>query len=141
MYVDLADTLTAKLVGPTHDIWHQATEKRGNENDELSACVEQDTLTDEMVGLAAQMRRNAAEMESAVKERGRLLNSAETTLDGNLDATQRAVRDSRVIRTRRATNALPYGVHFTDSDKQMLPASRVATYPSMCCARPKPRRK
>lgn len=98
------DTLTAELVGLADDIRHQATKKRGKESDKLYACGEQDTLTDEMVGLAAQMRRNAAEMESAVKERGRLLNSAETTLDGNLDATQRAVRDSRVIRTRRATN-------------------------------------
>ncbi|KAK9839611.1 hypothetical protein WJX81_000780 [Elliptochloris bilobata] len=62
----------------------------------------QDTLTDEMVGLAAGLKRNAAAMEGAVKERGRLLDSAETMLDGNLDATKRSVRESKVIRTRGA---------------------------------------
>ena len=62
----------------------------------------QDSLTDEMVGLAAGLKRNAAAMEGAVRERGRLLDTAETMLDGNLDGTKRSVRESKVIRTRRA---------------------------------------
>lgn len=62
----------------------------------------QDTLTDEMVGLAAGLKRNAAAMEGAVRERGRLLDSAETMLDGNLHGTQRSVRESKAVRTRRA---------------------------------------
>lgn len=62
----------------------------------------QDTLTDEMVGLAAGLKRNAAAMEGAVRERGRLLDGAETMLDGNLHGTQRSVRESKAVRTRRA---------------------------------------
>jgi len=62
----------------------------------------QDTLTEEMVGLAAGLRANAAAMEGAVRERGRLLDGAEALLDGNLDATKRSVRESKAVRTRRA---------------------------------------
>lgn len=62
----------------------------------------QDTLTDEMLGLAAGLKRNAAAMEGAVRERGRLLDTAETMLDGNLHGTQRSVRESKAVRTRRA---------------------------------------
>ena len=72
-------------------------------------CI-QATLTDEMVGLAAGLKHNTAAMEGAVRERGRLLDSAETMLDGNLHGTQRSVRESKAVRTRRARDvpaALP----------------------------------
>ncbi len=60
------------------------------------------------MGLAAGLRANAAAMEGAVRERGRLLDGAEALLDGNLDATKRSVRESKAVRTRCAAPRPPH---------------------------------
>lgn len=57
----------------------------------------QESLTDQLVPMAAALKRNAQAMEQAVSERGSLLEESETVLDGNVAATGRAVRESKSI--------------------------------------------
>eukprot|EP00884_Botryococcus_braunii_P015626 jgi/Botrbrau1/2747/Bobra.0164s0027.1 len=57
----------------------------------------QESLTDQLVPMAAALKRNAQAMEQAVSERGTLLDESETVLDGNVAAAGRAVRESKVV--------------------------------------------
>jgi hypothetical protein len=60
----------------------------------------QENLTDQLVPMAAALRRNAQAMEQAVSERGALLEDSETVLDGNVAAAGRAVKESKVVYQR-----------------------------------------
>ncbi len=55
----------------------------------------QDTLTEEMVGLAAGLKRNARAMEAAVTKRGVLLADTDAAVEHNLAATKKSVKRSK----------------------------------------------
>lgn len=55
----------------------------------------QDTLTDDMVSLAAGLKRNAQAMEQAVAKRGTLLEETDTAIEHNLAATKKTVKRSK----------------------------------------------
>lgn len=57
----------------------------------------QDTLTEELVGLAAGLKRNAAAMQTAVADRGRLLEDADLALERNLEGAKQSAKQSKVI--------------------------------------------
>ncbi len=69
----------------------------------------QENLTDQLVPMAAALRRNAQAMEQAVSERGALLEDSETVLDGNVAAAGRAVKESKVVYQRCVLAHNPLG--------------------------------
>ena len=54
-------------------------------------------MTEELVGLAAGLKHNAAAMQNAVSNRGHLLEEADAALDANLAAAKRSSKDSKII--------------------------------------------
>ena len=57
----------------------------------------QDTLTDDLVGLAARLRSNAEAAAAAVARRGSLLDAAETTVDAARGAAARSVAEAKAV--------------------------------------------
>jgi len=57
----------------------------------------QETLTDDLVGLARQLRANAEAAGSAVAERDKLLRVAETQLDGAVEGAKRSVAEVKAV--------------------------------------------
>ena len=55
----------------------------------------QDTLTDEMVTLAAGLKRNAQAMQQSVTQRGALLEDTDAAIEHNLAATKKSVKRSK----------------------------------------------
>lgn len=55
----------------------------------------QDTLTDDMVTLAAGLKRNAQAMQQAVGRRGGLLEDTDAAIEHNLAATKKSVKRSK----------------------------------------------
>lgn len=60
----------------------------------------QDDLTEELVSLAAGLKRNAAAMQAAVSSRGRLLEDADVALEANLAAAKRSSKESQIVRRK-----------------------------------------
>ena len=60
----------------------------------------QDALTEEMVGLAAQLRRNAQAMQESVRRRGDTLDSTEDAINTSLSQAQRSSKASKAIKSR-----------------------------------------
>lgn len=60
----------------------------------------QETLTDELVGMAAAMRSSTAALEGRLAERGALLEDADDALQRSLDSTRRSRTRARRIVTR-----------------------------------------
>ena len=71
------------------------------------AWLLQDALTEELVGLAAGLKQNAAAMQKAVTDRGRLLEDADTALHDNLANVKRSAQESKVM-VRRCALILQY---------------------------------
>lgn len=69
----------------------------------------QDNLTDEMVALAAGLKRNAQAMQQSVAQRGTLLEETDETIEKNLAAAQTSVKRAKEEHTRLASSsqALP----------------------------------
>lgn len=64
----------------------------------------QETLTDELVGLAAAMKSNTLALETKVQERGRLLDGTEAALNESSLATKTAVEKAKAIHRRGRLN-------------------------------------
>lgn len=64
----------------------------------------QESLTDELVGLAAAMKSNTLALESKVHERGRLLDGTEMALNQSSYATKAAVVKAKAIHRRGRLN-------------------------------------
>ena len=60
-------------------------------------CGVQNALTEELVGMAAGLKRNAAAMQTAVADRGRLLEEADSALEHNLAGAVRSSKESKVM--------------------------------------------
>ena len=57
----------------------------------------QETLTDDLVGLARQLRANAEASGTAVAEREKLLRAAEGKLDGAVEGAKRSVAEVKAV--------------------------------------------
>lgn len=60
----------------------------------------QDDLTDEMVELAAGLKRNAQAMQQSVTQRGVLLEETDESIERNLAAAQKSVKRAKEEHTR-----------------------------------------
>ncbi|MCJ1422154.1 hypothetical protein MMC29_000033 [Sticta canariensis] len=90
---------------------------------QLSSCIatvadewaaargKQDTLTEELVGLAAGLKRNAAAMQTSVADRGRLLEDADLALERNLAGAKKSAKQCKVM-YRKCVWIAPWGPKF-----------------------------
>lgn len=62
--------------------------------------MSQDSLTDEMVALAAGLKRNAQAMQQAVKRREGLLDQTEDAVEDSLAQAQRSSKESKSLKVR-----------------------------------------
>lgn len=60
----------------------------------------QDDLTDEMVGMAARLKSTAQAMQQKVAERGTLLEETDESIERNLAAAQKSVKQAKEQHTR-----------------------------------------
>ncbi|GAX80000.1 hypothetical protein CEUSTIGMA_g7440.t1 [Chlamydomonas eustigma] len=81
----LAQTATSASTAMTH-----ATQKRLEHQEQL-----QDAITDDLVGMAAALKKSTLDMQAAVDRRGDLVNAAETNLVKSLDNAKEVVSKSK----------------------------------------------
>lgn len=68
--------------------------------EDVQCATMQDDLTDDMVELAAGLKRNAQAMQQSVAQRGTLLEETDESIERNLAAAQKSVKRAKEEHTR-----------------------------------------
>ncbi len=58
-------------------------------------CHEQESLTDELLGMSAALKRNALAMQQGVANRGAILEETDDSIERNLAMQQQSVKKSK----------------------------------------------